>query len=194
MLLETLSDSKGTTKETNTWKYLIEQKYTEIKQDDVSLIIYPVGFPKTSDIKDVYQKRLEYLQKNFIYDTNNYDELKNLWEKYKINYEYYLQFIQDISPISHVSVLEDKSSISSAITTTNFWQITEDRNKGVESNVKILLNEAESCCKNSQFEEGEKLCKQVLKLQPYNSDAKYLLEIIWQKAVEFYRSRLNNRR
>ena len=74
--------------------------------------------------------------------------------------EYYLQFIQDISPISHVSVLEDKSSISSAITTTNFWQITEDRNKGVESNVKILLNEAESCCKNSQFEEGEKLCKQ----------------------------------
>ena len=194
LLLETLSDSKGTTKETNTWKYLIEQKYTEIKQDDVSLIIYPVGFPKTSDIKDVYQKRLEYLQKNFIYDTNNYDELKNLWEKYKINYEYYLQFIQDISPISHVSVLEDKSSISSAITTTNFWQITEDRNKGVESNVKILLNEAESCCKNSQFEEGEKLCKQVLKLQPYNSDAKYLLEIIWQKAVEFYRSRLNNRR
>lgn len=33
-----------------------------------------------------------------------------------------------------------------------------------------------------------------LKLQPHNSDAKYLLEIIWQKAVEFYRSRLNNRR
>jgi serine/threonine protein phosphatase PrpC len=172
LLLETLSNSKGTTKETNTWEKLIEQKYTEIKQDDVSLIIYPVGFQKTSDIKDVYQNRLGYLQENFISDTNNYDELKNIWEKYKPDYEHYLPSIQDGPPIS------------SAITTTNFRKITEDRNKGVESNVKILLNKAESCCKNSQFEEGEKLCKQVLKLQPYNIAAKHLLGVIYYELAK----------
>jgi len=191
LLLQTLSDSNGTTKKTNDWQGLIEQKYTEIKQDDVSLIIYPVGFQKTSAIKDVYQKRLGYLQENFISDTNNYDDLKNLWEKYKRDYEHYLQF-QDTPLTAHVSGSEDKSPISGAITTTNAStnsrQITED------CNFKMLLNEAESCCKNSQFEEGEKLCEQVLKLQPHNSDAKNLLEIIWQKAVEFYQSRLNNGR
>ncbi|MBS9389440.1 MAG: protein phosphatase 2C domain-containing protein [Dolichospermum sp. WA123] len=161
LLLDTLFNSKGTTKETNTWEDLIEQKYTEIKQDDVSLIIYPVGFQKISAIKDVYQNRLGYLQENFISDTNNYDELKNLWEKYKPDYEHYLPSIQNVPQ---------------------------------EAEIKKLLDDAESCHKNHQFEEGEKLCEQVLKLQPHNSDAKYLLEIIWQKAVEFYRSRLNNRR
>jgi serine/threonine protein phosphatase PrpC len=184
LLLETLSNSKGTTKETNTWENLIEQKYTEIKQDDVSLIIYPVGFQKTSDIKDVYQNRLGYLQENFISDTNNYDELKNIWENYRINYEYYLPFIQDSPPIYHVSASEDKSSTSGATTTTNtstdFQQIKKKR----EDNLKMLLNKAESCYKNSQFEETEKLCKQVLKLQPDNSDAKYLSGVIYYELAK----------
>jgi hypothetical protein len=161
LLLETLDNSKSDSQAKDSWKDLIKQKYTEIKQDDVSFVIYPVGFQKISAIKDVYQNRLGYLQENFISDTNNYDELKNLWEKYKPDYEHYLPSIQNVPQ---------------------------------EAEIKKLLDDAESCHKNHQFEEGEKLCEQVLKLQPHNSDAKYLLEIIWQKAVEFYRSRLNNRR
>ena len=119
LLLQTLYDSKGTTKETNTWENLIEQKYTEIKQDDVSLIIYAVGFQKTSNIKKVYQKRLGYLQQNFVYDANNYDELKNLWEEYKPHYEHYLPSIQDSPPISQVSVLEDESLLQVQVQVKN---------------------------------------------------------------------------
>lgn len=125
LLLETLSNSKGTTKKTNNWQDLIEQKYTENKQDDVSLIIHAVGFQRISNIKDVYQKRLKYLQEKFISDTNNYDDLKKLWEKYKPDYEHYLPSIQDSPPISQVSVLEDESSTSGASTSKECKELTE---------------------------------------------------------------------
>ncbi|MGB8691668.1 MAG: protein phosphatase 2C domain-containing protein, partial [Microcoleus sp.] len=78
LLLEMLSKSEGDTMEKNTWQQLIKQRYTEIKQDDVSLILYPVGFNGIKHLKSSYQKRLQYLQENFMAPTANarYEDLQ----------------------------------------------------------------------------------------------------------------------
>jgi hypothetical protein len=183
LLLETLSNSEGT-KKTNNWQGLIEQKYTEIKQDDVSLIIYAVGFQRTSAIKDVYQERLGHLRKNFISDTNNYDELKNLWEEYKPHYEHYLPSIQDSPPISHVSASEDESSTSGASTSKECKELTETFNEQKEAKIKKLLDDANSYYANYQLSKAQELCEQALKLQPYNSAAKYLSGVIYYELAK----------
>ncbi len=84
LLLKYLADSESK----SDWEIWLIEQYKIIKQDDVSLIIYPVGFNDFSEIKDAYKQRLEYLQTEFFKSSEfNLDEAKILWEKYRSNYE-----------------------------------------------------------------------------------------------------------
>lgn len=197
LLLEMLSKSEGDTMEKNTWQQLIKQRYTEIKQDDVSLILYPVGFNGIKHLKSSYQERLQYLQENFISPTANtpYEDLQNLWEKYRINYEHYLPFIQDIQPTanSQPPVSEAKpspaSSTSSSLSTTDpFKKITDLSKHKATANaekIKTLLDRAKCCYDNNQLKEAQDWCNQVLEIDPHHSECKYILGLIYTKLAFF---------
>jgi serine/threonine protein phosphatase PrpC len=84
MLLQNLAESESK----SDWEILLTTEYESNKQDDVSLIIYPVGFNNFSEIKEAYKQRLEYLQTEFFKNSEfNLDEAKELWKKYQIDYE-----------------------------------------------------------------------------------------------------------
>ncbi|MGB7708209.1 MAG: protein phosphatase 2C domain-containing protein [Microcoleus sp.] len=199
LLLEMLSKSEGDTMEKNTWQQLIKQRYTEIKQDDVSLILYPVGFNGIKHLKSSYQERLQYLQENFMAPTANarYEDLQNLWEKYRINYEHYFQFIQDTQPrlqstqdtlpiTTHLSPATDFSmsvtSVSFSLSTNKFQEITQsskDKATAKAEEIKSLLDRANSCYENNQLKEAQDWCNQVLDIEPHQSECKYLLGLIY---------------
>jgi|694.fasta_scaffold42428_4 serine/threonine protein phosphatase PrpC len=201
LLLETLSQSEGEKMDNNNWKKLIEQKYIEIKQDDVSLILYPVGFNGIKHLKNAYQARLQYLQDNFIYLTANtrYDDLQNLWQKYRIDYEHYLPLIQDIQPslpsvqstqqtATDLSpVVANSSSVtsgSSSLSTNMFQGLTQVFKHKVTAKaeeIKKLLDQAYSYYENDQLREAQDLCNQVLKLDEHHNECKYLLGLIYTK-------------
>lgn len=195
LLLKTLFESTGDTRDKNNWEKLIFQKYTEIKQDDVSLILYPAGFDNIKILKKSYQKRWQYLQENFMAPTANtrYEDLQNLWEKYRIDYEYYFQFIQEIQQTanSQLPMSEEKpspaNSASSNLSTTDpFKKITDlSKHKATAKTeeIKILLVRANSCYNNHQLKESEDLCNQVLDIDPHQSECKYLLGLIYTKSA-----------
>lgn len=195
LLLEMLSKSEGDTMEKNTWQQLIKQRYTEIKQDDVSLILYPVGFNGIKHLKSSYQERLQYLQENFMAPTANsrYEDVQNLWEKYRIDYEYYFQFIQEIQLIatSKLPVSEDYSSsavasVTSSSSTNQFKEISQtSREKAAAKaeEIKSLLDRANSCYDNYKLKESEDLCNQVLDIDPHHSECKYLLGLIYTRSA-----------
>ncbi len=85
LLLDTLANSNNL----SDWHNLLNKRYEQIKQDDVSLILYPIGisFDDFESIKNHYQKRLHILNENFSSDSTNYSDLVNLWNKYRLNYE-----------------------------------------------------------------------------------------------------------
>jgi Serine/threonine protein phosphatase len=193
LLLDTLSQSEGEKMDNNNWQKLISQKYTEIKQDDVSLILYSVGFNGIKHLKNSYQQRFQYLQENFISPTANtrYEDVQTLWEKYRIDYEYYFQFIQDIQLIatSKLPVSEDYSSsavasVTSSSSTNPFKEISQtSREKAAAKaeEIKILLDRANSCYDNDKLKESQDLCNQVLDIDPHHSECKYLLGLIYTK-------------
>ncbi|MCC3588484.1 protein phosphatase 2C domain-containing protein [Microcoleus sp. PH2017_30_WIL_O_A] len=199
LLLDTCDQSKGDTKDTNNWQELIYQRYTEIKQDDVSLILYPVGFHTVKSLRNAYKQRWEYFQKVFFTPTANtrYDELQSLWEKYRIDYEYYFQFIQYIEPSANLkpSFSEDKSSVaisttSNLSTTDPFQEITESsrqRAAAKAEEIQSLLDRAKSCfCdENNQLKEAEELCNQILKIDDHHSECQYILGWIYTKLAFF---------
>lgn len=201
LLLDTLSQSEGEKMDNNNWKQLIEQKYRDIKQDDVSLILYPIGFNSIKHLKNAYQERLQYLQENFLSPNANtrYENLQILWAKYRNNYEYYFQFIKDIQP-SLPSIQEpqqratdlspvvgDSSSVtskSSSFSTNMFQGLTQAFKHKATANaekIKNLLDRANSCYDNNQLKEAEDLCNQVLTLDADQSECKYLLGLIYTK-------------
>ncbi|WP_150111707.1 protein phosphatase 2C domain-containing protein [Oscillatoria nigro-viridis] len=193
LLLERLYKSEGDTMDKNTWQELIKQRYTEIKQDDVSLILYPVGFNGIKHLKSSYQERLQYLQENFIAPTANarYEDVQTLWEKYRIDYEYYFQFIQDIQPIAtpKLPVSEDYSSSSVASVTSSsstnpfkeLSQTSREKAAAKAEEIQSLLNQAYSYYENNRLKEAENVCIQVLKIEVHHSKAKYLLGLIYTK-------------
>lgn len=193
LLLETLFKSTGDTINKNNWQKLIFQKYTEIKQDDVSLILYSVGFNGIKHLKSSYQKRWQYLQENFMAPTANtrYEDLQNLWEKYRIDYEYYFQFIQDIQPIatSKLPVSEDYSSssvasVTSSSSTNPFKEISQtSREKAAAKaeEIQSLLEQAKCSYQKNQLEQAQQLCEQVLEIDAYQSESQYILGLIYTK-------------
>ncbi len=197
LLVETLLQSIGDKITDNNWDKLLSQKYTQIKQDDVSLVLSVVGFYNIKELKNYYRQRLQYLQENFISPTANtpYDDLQNLWEKYRINYEHYLPFIQDIQPTanSQPPVSEAKpspaSSTSSSLSTTDpFKKITDLSKHKATANaekIKTLLDRAKCCYDNNQLKEAQDWCNQVLEIDPHHSECKYILGLIYTKLAFF---------
>jgi serine/threonine protein phosphatase PrpC len=194
LLVETLLQSIGDKITDNNWDKLLSQKYTQIKQDDVSLVLSVVGFYNIKELKNYYRQRLQYLQENFISPTANtpYEDLQNLWEKYRINYEHYLPFIQDIQPTanSQPPVSEAKpspaSSTSSSLSTNKFQEITQSSKDKATANaekIKSLLDRANSCYDNNQLKEALDWCNQVLDIEPHQSECKYLLGLIYTKSA-----------
>jgi serine/threonine protein phosphatase PrpC len=204
LLLETLSQSEGEKMDNNNWKKLIEQKYIEIKQDDVSLILYPVGFNGIKHLKNAYQARLQYLQDNFIYPTANtrYDDLQKLWQKYRIDYEHYLPLIQDIQPslssiqstqqtATDLSKTSDFSAISvtsasSSLSTNTFQELSQSFKQKAAAKaeeIQILLDRAYSDYENNQLQPAQVLCNQVLEIDPHHSECKYLLGLVYTKSA-----------
>ncbi|MEZ2241545.1 protein phosphatase 2C domain-containing protein [Microcoleus sp.] len=201
LLLEMLSKSEGDTMEKNTWQQLIKQRYTEIKQDDVSLILYPVGFNGIKHLKSSYQKRLQYLQENFMAPTANsrYEDVQNLWEKYRIDYEYYFQFIQEIQLIatSKLPVSEDYSSssvtsVTSSLSTQELNQVFKQKAAAKAEEIQTLLEQAYSYYENNRLNEAQNLCSQILNIEVHNTEAKYLLGLIYTKSA-FTESNYYNR-
>jgi serine/threonine protein phosphatase PrpC len=192
LLLERLYKSEGDTMEKNTWQELIKQRYTEIKQDDVSLILYPVGFHGIKHLKSSYQERLQYLQENFMAPTANarYEDVQTLWEKYRIDYEYYFQFIQDIQPIAtpKLSVSEDypsssATSATSSLSTQELTQVFKQKAAAKAEEIQTLLEQAYSYYENNRLEEAQNLYIQVLKIEEHHSEAKYFLGLIYTKSA-----------
>lgn len=82
LLLKTLVIA-GTWEE---WQTLLSQKYQEIKQDDISLILHPISFSSFEDIKNSYQDRLNDLDTNYNHEASE-NTLRELWNCYRCNYE-----------------------------------------------------------------------------------------------------------
>jgi len=197
LLLDTLFQSEGDTMKKNNWQELIRQKYNEIKQDDVSLIVYPVGFVSIKHLKNAYQQRWQYLQENFISPTANtrYDDLQRLWAKYRIDYEHYFQFIQDIQPTANSNPLVSEEIPSISVTSATSSS-TKDPFKGLSDSfknkaaakaeeIKNLLDRAYSCYENQRLKEAQDLCNQVLKIDEHHNECKYLLGLLYTKSA-FY--------
>ena len=85
LLLDTLAESNTVTD----WQSLLAQRYEEIKQDDVSLVLYPAGFDfdEFKYVKSSYQVRLDKLNEHFHFASGNYDDLLVSWDSYRLNYE-----------------------------------------------------------------------------------------------------------
>lgn len=193
LLLERLYKSEGDTMDKNTWQQLIKQRYTEIKQDDVSLILYPVGFTAIKHLKSSYQERWQYLQENFMAPTanNRYEDLQNLWEKYRIDYEYYFQFIHEIQPIAtpQLAVSEYYSSVSATSATSSssinpfkeISQTSREKAAAKAEEIQSLLEQAKCCYQKNQLEQAQQLCEQVLEIDAYQSESQYILGLIYTK-------------
>ncbi|MEO0644651.1 MAG: protein phosphatase 2C domain-containing protein [Cyanobacteria bacterium J06650_10] len=82
LLIETLSITESLEK----WQGLLHEKYESIKQDDTSLLLYPIGFENFSELSKSYQERTNSL--STLYDSDSYNgSLDNLWEIYRGDYE-----------------------------------------------------------------------------------------------------------
>jgi serine/threonine protein phosphatase PrpC len=84
LLLDSLAKSSNCDK----WKELLMSSYESNKQDDVSLLISPVGFDDKlcfTVLKSLYSRRLEFLKREYIQQDSATPQ--QLWEKYRLQYE-----------------------------------------------------------------------------------------------------------
>lgn len=143
LLLETLSIADSYQQ----WQCLLTEKYQQIKQDDVSLLIYPIGFSHPNDIrevKDSYKFRYQTLDSTYSSNISGFDDLVKLWSSYRNNYEARLIQIQvqiqgSSELIANVEVSQSTDRVASAINekkeTSNEKQLVE-----VESPIEINEN------------------------------------------------------
>lgn len=102
LLLETLTSAETLEK----WQSLLEQKYEQIKQDDISLILSPLGFSADfSALSQAYRARLKYVVEHYNTDASNVS-LNELWESYRSDYEARLH--KGLKP-----VVKEKAPVSS---------------------------------------------------------------------------------
>jgi serine/threonine protein phosphatase PrpC/TolA-binding protein len=86
LLLQTLCESSSISE----WENALSQKYEQIKQDDVSLLMYFIGFTSFESIKEYYKYRLQYLfslYENHDDKLTDFDNLRRVWNIYRISYE-----------------------------------------------------------------------------------------------------------
>jgi len=83
LLIETLINATSPAE----WETFLVEKYNQIKQDDVSLILCPVGFANFEHIRDSYRSRYERLFLTYNNVSNDIEALRQLWDTYRIDYE-----------------------------------------------------------------------------------------------------------
>ena len=83
LLIETLINATSPAE----WETLLVERYNQIKQDDVSLMLLPLGFTSFEHIKESYISRHEDLISIYSNADNDIESLKQLWEIYRHKYE-----------------------------------------------------------------------------------------------------------
>jgi serine/threonine protein phosphatase PrpC/TolA-binding protein len=94
LLLQTLCESSSISE----WENTLSQKYEQIKQDDVSLLIYFIGFTSFESIKEYYKYRLQHLftlYENQDDKLTDFDNLRRVWDIYRVSYEARLSSFSD---------------------------------------------------------------------------------------------------
>lgn len=110
LLLDTMSKSSSVTD----WQNLLTQRYEEIKQDDVSLVLYPVGFDidDFQSLKSSYQLRLDKLNDSLNLVSSNYDDLLNFWYEYRLYYEEMLADYESSKNEDILNIINPNDNIS----------------------------------------------------------------------------------
>ncbi|WP_013325248.1 protein phosphatase 2C domain-containing protein [Gloeothece verrucosa] len=208
LLLETLNRANTPLD----WQDLLFSKYEEIKQDDVSLILYPIGFNDFEFLKNAYQARLKTLDQ--FNEQSSYDDLYQIWNKYRINYEAKLHTNnhEDIQiQNSNTWVVEfkenkektsDEDSICQPINSNSLEidsqkiddEIDEDFNKEEfvkadrdETQIKIqeLHEEGRKYCESKQWYKAIEVYQQLIKLEPAHIKGNLNLGIAYRKLYRF---------
>lgn len=186
LLLETLQESAGDKIANNNWQELISKRYAEIKQDDVSLILYSVGFNGIKNLKNSYKQRFEELQKKFIYPSGNsdYDRLHNLWSEYRIDYESYFKCFEQYKLVqsSQAERLQNESSISEDSSTPDWFkklsELSKNKAAAKAEEIQKYLEYAWDDYSKNDFEKAEKWCQKALSINAYHSECQYILGLI----------------
>ena len=83
LLIETLINANSPAE----WETSLVERYNQIKQDDVSLILIPFGFTDFGHIQESYRSRHENLVSEYNNVSNDIESLRQLWDTYRIDYE-----------------------------------------------------------------------------------------------------------
>lgn len=157
------------------WQTLLSQKYEEIKQDDISLILHSISFSSFEEIKTSYQERLKYLDKNYNYEASE-NTLSELWKNYRDNYE------AGLNPtVSNKGRIKDiPSSLENCVDKPDSSEYS--RLQQVES----LLKQASSYAMfNPRLDEAVELYQQVLQWDPKNQKALIGMAIAFYKLKNY---------
>jgi serine/threonine protein phosphatase PrpC len=152
LLLETLTQA-NTLEE---WKSLLVQRYEQIKQDDISLLLYPFGFYDFSNLASAYQRRLEQIAAQ--YNTNaSKIELDELWKSYRSDYEAKLQ--KNLKPVVKTTTEISESSPVEGVDGKEY----ENHNLGISA--KISLDPEITSDENALFDTNTDVDRDYLELE-----------------------------
>jgi serine/threonine protein phosphatase PrpC len=151
LLLDTLVKSNNLTD----WHNLLNQRYEEIKQDDVSLIVYPIGinFDDFISIKNHYNKRLNILKEDFSSDSTNYNDLVKFWDRYRVNYEERINLVT-----LNINNFDNNVNTSDSYVEQIINEFTETKfSLEIQSNstLDLTLNETKGNCENNEKDQDE---------------------------------------
>lgn len=120
LLLDTLAKSNSLTE----WQNFLTERYEEIKQDDVTLVLYPVGFnfDDFQVIKSSYYARLNKLNDNFNLVSGTCNDLLDLWRSYRLHYEEMLTPGQPENNLNEPVYENDEVSISEEIKSNDYQE------------------------------------------------------------------------
>jgi len=184
LLLNTLNQSE----DFKQWEDSLNQQYEDIKQDDVSLILYSIGYENFENLKQSYEDRRVYLQEGFEFTNTNVEALNPLWEKYRETYEQYLYSIeiQEIDPstveinrdsVPNQEIISEPSEKSDDTIDNGEVEILEDHKKDeFDDQAKCNLIEpylifAKCSLENNNFKEAIKSLEDLYPvLKPENLD------------------------
>lgn len=199
LLLKTLSLSNSTAE----WENILAHEYEQIKQDDVSLLLYPVGFTNFESIKENYQQRLKELTLNYNSETSNFDDLSQFWNLYRSDYEARLKVSSnkiydkvdkeletkevELIPEYQVNFGDNVQKYES--TTTSLEVVNHgiqiylpefhDRYSDIKKQILALLQEAQDYQKNLNLSAAIQKYQEILKIDSSNINANFRIGILY---------------
>ncbi|NCO74551.1 MAG: hypothetical protein GW795_06490 [Cyanobacteria bacterium] len=166
LILDTLTDCESL----QDWETLLTKKYDEQKQDDISLIIYPLGYQwqDFNKIKSEYIHRRDFLIANFYKDNSqNNNELIQFWKEYKKNYEEYLTEKKQEKIFQNIQEVNNVDSKNNVIKCPKCGEIEDFSKEEIKQSRKITRKgktksgeqkyKCKGCGKNFQYSTSAKL-------------------------------------